>query len=690
MTVSVVAPAVGSVGDDGTGFDRPATDPSADGADASGTASSAGVAQPADAMANFPDPPALDVARGDVAAIPLKIARGERADVTIRSADGEFNVTLDYSNRDEKRRAILYLNTYLAGQESGVASGAYLAGDDDRVAVSERGAAPGSPLPTGTYEVQITGESTDRTVTMNVTESEVGDLTMLRAPEDELSNLTSDRAIRNRRAAGVVTEPPTGDAGPEPAFGDTVVYRLDAGGVFGLMAARDGDTAEDEFLDVVEADDGAFEFSITGPDGEATTVDLRASASNGTLHVAPDPDNETLYVVTNLRDAAADANASSFVDPGRAEYAFADGTHLGAAGDARALDYEVRERALSYDPAESVLYRDAAANQSIGGETTLAPGTELTLVLDEIDGRYDRRFETTVTADGGLDAEVALSDAPETGRFALTTAEIEDTRTMLVTGNATDAVVWFTEHEDESPVDEVGGAQVALGRGGFVVAYEVPPDEEIEADNRIGHTEYLEPGVHEPTIPLDRAFENSENVVLVVHRDTDGNEAFDYPATDDPYRIGGEAVYGEGRVLVEGDTVTPSQTVQYLSVDLRYSDDQSSITTPAGNLTGTATATATETATETQTRTQTTTAPPTTAPTTTAADETETAEPTSTTIPLPTTRPPATANGTATDPAAATETQTGTASAGDDGAGFGALLAVLAVALSALVGVRGR
>lgn len=712
VILSVVSPVVGSVGDEPS-IDRTGAAAASSGAAASVADSaqciagavnrtgSAPVETSEDGTVNYPDSAALDVARGDVAAIPLEIRQGVSADVTIRSQDGAYNVTVRYANNDGRRQALLYVNTYLAGNDSGVAGGTFEASGADRVGVTDRASAPGAPLPTGEYEAVIRAGDSVRRVALNVTDPEIGNVDVFRAPGEKLANLTTAEAIHRGRADGLVTVPPHGSDGPELAYGDTVVYRLDVSGIYGLMAAQDGDSAEAKFLSVVRnasGGDGApIDLAIRTESSCQSVVDLGASAENGTLAVAPDPDNGTLYVATDHRRASYhQRSAGPVVGNADVTYTFSGGTYLADDDVTRQQAYRVRPRELTYDLPEGVLYRNATDGQRITGETSLAPGTELTLRAAEIDGSEEHTAETNVTADGAFNASLDLSDAPTDSRLALTVDEIGDTRTLLVTGNGTDAAIWFGDYESAAPIESVGGSQVALGQGGYLAAYRVPSTEVVEAEHLIGHSAYLEPGVHRPNASLFDGIEDSRNVVLVVHRDTDGDEAFDYPNADDPYRIDGDPLYQVGRVLVEGDTSTPSGEVRYLSVDLRQSDDvaatPNATATPDGNATATPETDETETPTATA---EPTTESPTESPTesTTAEPTTEPTEtPTTTTVPLPTTRPPETtapgANGTAASPDG-NASGTGTTASGD-GAGFGPTLALIAVALVAAAATARR
>ncbi|QLH78952.1 hypothetical protein HZS55_17350 [Halosimplex rubrum] len=652
-------PAAAGVGAGGTGC--PAAGVAAAGS--TGSDASEGAAASRDAsghsLASYPEAPRTDVARGDIAAIQTGIANGRTGTVRIESVDGEFNVSLTFANNDGRKPAILYVNTYLAGNETAVANLAYTAGDNDRVAVADTESVTGAPMPVGAYDVTVETASGTTTQRLTVDEPAVGDLTLLRAPGDRFGELDADEDVAAARASGLISEPPTTDDGPEAALGDTMVYRLNASGFYGLLAAQGGSTSEANFL--AAADDGAVDLSITSSGDCESAVDVPGSVDDGTARVIPDPNNETLYVTADLRRVAVRQGLDrGFVGPGRATYAFDARTHVVESNTTTAVDYAVADRQYGYDADGGILVRSAESGQRVAGETNLAPGTNLTIEVAGLDRDYDTSARTTVDDDGTFGVDVDLSDAPNESRFTASIAQIANSQTLLTTGSAAATAVLFEEYEaaSSSEADRVENARVALEDGGFLAVYFVPPNEQVTRENLIGRSGYLEPGVHDPTVSLDRPLTDSQNVVLVAHRDDDGDGRFDYPADDSPYRIGGDPVYGVGRVLLDGDGSTPPRDPQYLGVTLPPAEEITGTpvptATPTDEPTATATPSPTPTATDSDGPVTTTELPP---PTLRGTD-TPTATPAGTTAPNGTVAPTApngtvgpngtVANGTAT------------------------------------------
>jgi len=651
----------------------------------SGESSGGGSAASSHSRESYPDAPHTEVARGDIAAIKTGISRNQAGTVRIESTDGAVNVTLTFANNDGRKPATLYLNTYLAANESAVADLAYTAGDNDRVAVEERDAVSGAPMPVGAYDVTIETDSGTETKRLTIDDPSVDDLTLLRAPGDRFDQLDTEPSITEGRESGIVTDPPLSADGPEAALGDTMVYRLNASGLYGVLAAQGGGSAETNFLRVAGDDDSDLLNLSIRSEGECQAgVDVRSSIENGDIGVVPDSTNETLYVTTDLRRVASPDSPERFVGPGRAAYQFDAGSHITDSGVRTDQEYVVLDREYEYDGEGGILTRSAASSQTAAGETNLAPETNLTVNVTAIGGDYETRARTTVGDDGSFETDVNLSEAPDDSRFTLSLDQIANSRTLLTTGEAAETAVWFEEYESPSSdgATVVGDVRVALEDDGFVAAYAVPPDEQVTHEDLIGRSDYLESGVHDPEVALDETLTDSQIVVIAAHRDTDGDARFDYPADDGPVQVDGEAVYDAGRVVFAGDSSLPPRNPQFLSVRLR----------PADQITGTAVPTATPTETPTVTPTATPTDGPVTTtelpPPTLRDDETPTPMPGATTAPNGTTVPTAETNGTVgPNETTANGVDTDGGPTDELGPGFGpvaALAAVVVVVLAAL------
>ncbi|NEU55938.1 hypothetical protein [Halorussus sp. MSC15.2] len=127
---------------------------------------------------------------------------------------------------------------------------------------------------------------------------------------------------------------------------------------------------------------------------------------------------------------------------------------------------------------------------------------------------------------------VAVQEENETTTATETTAAGGETTTDFV--NLDDADITFDNQTSNGTVVNV--TQAVLPEGGFVTVHlaqnvtgnftTIVDSEKI--GQRVGNSTYLEPGLNENvTIRLDRPVTESQTLIAVLHRDTNGNQQFD-------------------------------------------------------------------------------------------------------------------------------------------------------------------
>lgn len=96
--------------------------------------------------------------------------------------------------------------------------------------------------------------------------------------------------------------------------------------------------------------------------------------------------------------------------------------------------------------------------------------------------------------------------------------------------------------------DTVDVAGTYLSEGGFVVLHEA------SSGDVIANSDYLDPGFHGNTgsisIVLNSQLSDTTDVVAMPHRDTDGNQIYGFPTTDDPYLRGSAPVTDTASVAI--------------------------------------------------------------------------------------------------------------------------------------------
>jgi PGF-CTERM protein len=93
--------------------------------------------------------------------------------------------------------------------------------------------------------------------------------------------------------------------------------------------------------------------------------------------------------------------------------------------------------------------------------------------------------------------------------------------------------------------------RVDLAAGGFVVVHDASLFAGEVEGSVLGASAYLEPGVHEDVqVTLDTPANESQLLVPMAHRDTDGDETYEFPDADGPYTANGSAVVDTAEVSV--------------------------------------------------------------------------------------------------------------------------------------------
>ncbi|MFB6128016.1 MAG: PGF-CTERM sorting domain-containing protein [Halolamina sp.] len=113
----------------------------------------------------------------------------------------------------------------------------------------------------------------------------------------------------------------------------------------------------------------------------------------------------------------------------------------------------------------------------------------------------------------------------------------------------------------ESDGNTVVVEDVDLSEGGFVVIHDSSLFAGEVAGSVLGASEYLEAGHHERVeLTLSEPANESQVLVAMAHRDTDGNEAYDFPEADGPYTADGGAVVDTGKALVTASVSVADQS----------------------------------------------------------------------------------------------------------------------------------
>ncbi|WP_197409661.1 DUF7282 domain-containing protein [Haloferax profundi] len=197
----------------------------------------------------------------------------------------------------------------------------------------------------------------------------------------------------------------------------------------------------------------------------------------------------------------------------------------------------------------------------VGASAYLEPGVHenVTVTLDE-----PIRSSQVLTPMAHMD-----TDGDQTYTFAESDGEADGP--YVADGGAVVASAHTSVNAVVTSADQSGDGttvtveSVTLHDGGFVTVHDATVTEGAVFESVRGTSAYLEPGTHENVeIVLDTPLEESGTIVPMAHRDTNGNQAYDFltseGADDGPYVASTGAVVDTAAYTVDMDSETTMDT----------------------------------------------------------------------------------------------------------------------------------
>ncbi|PSP33752.1 hypothetical protein BRC64_02735 [Halobacteriales archaeon QH_10_67_22] len=362
---------------------------------------------------------------------------------------------------------------------------------------------------------------------------------------------------------------------------ELVVHQVSASGVEGPVVNRSstrGVNATVAFLRELNgsATGPGFDPELNAFNASVRETDLgpnegrdRFALGTDNFELIPDPDNDTYYMVVDLAAVEADLEDGQDWTAGFGfERYDAVGPVIGVEGDG------VSESTWTYRDPDATLERTldgvvllrAIDRQLVAGETTVAPGTELTVRVRSTDD--DGAFFETVDAR----VEPGRTFGPTTDAFADDrpgtdfTAEvyrggdpISDEFDGRLVAAATGEINVTAQALRDSERQEVVVDSVTLSEGGFVAVRAGNATEPV-----VGTSEKLAPGSHENVrIDVEPPIDGSTTVIAIAHLDTDRDNRYAFERgslRDRPYVTDGVPVADRASVGVETPTPTVTET----------------------------------------------------------------------------------------------------------------------------------
>ena len=174
-------------------------------------------------------------------------------------------------------------------------------------------------------------------------------------------------------------------------------------------------------------------------------------------------------------------------------------------------------------------------------------GLAASLEPNAADGAALAQETTTAANDTVADTETAVDTETETGTETTVANETETPGPAPQPDNASLTILNQTAgitFVEQTPNDTIVMVERAvLPEGGFVVIHaaqnasaEYATEENVAVGPVLGNSTYLGPGNHSNVvIQLDRPMTESQTLVAMAHRDTNGNQQYDFPEADGPY-----------------------------------------------------------------------------------------------------------------------------------------------------------
>jgi len=473
---------------------------------------------------------------------------------------------------------------------------------------------------------------------------------------DEMTDNTDDPLDGNLTQTSRVTD------------GEIIIHQITASGLEGPLQNRTNPAVEgsndtyaflqerapvggnDEVAGPYNVFSATFENENPEPNEPLRTFGLQTTDDFVFL---PDYENDTYYVAVVIDEV--DDQKLRYGDEWNATFNFPEfdtiGPNLGGDGGGTVnSEWVYQEPMAQPDLVNGAIEIRNAANQTIPGQTNVAPGTQLQIRIQSRDDNSPFLVPLNTRVQEGDNGGDLVNDFAFTGDFSTRSGGINFTAVIRRSGQEiTDefdgrllgpptATVTFNDQSVSSEVETqavtVASVQMDYGstenRGGFIAIHQGSASGPV-----IGVSNYLDGGqTQNVRIALNASLTEETTLVAMPHLDTNGNQVYEFgeaPGLDAPYTTS------------DGAPVTDSATISVV------------VDTPVPSPTPTETPTPTPTPTSTP------------EPTPTA-----TPEPTPTATPEPTEEP--------------TPTPTTTTS----GPGFGVVVAVIALLAAALLAARRR
>ncbi|WP_238709520.1 DUF7282 domain-containing protein [Natronorubrum halophilum] len=336
--------------------------------------------------------------------------------------------------------------------------------------------------------------------------------------------------------------------------------------IFEAIDRSPGATIHEKF----ESSPLSLEVVQTNADGEPKQLDMAENGSG--IEIAPDPNTAD----SRLYDSAEqgiffgfDLNEVTLYQDGEPVQAEPGETYTATLTietengvEEEAIEFELVEGESWIGDEDGEVEIPQSENAEIQLNTELAAGGEWTIAVQSADGSLNVSEEDNVPEGHGnvLAGKVAGSMPTSTAVLPIDTSGLEYDTELTLTASLeedppdspvrvveTTGVIVAPPSASVSVTDQSGDGdtltvdELDLSDGGFVSVHT-----DSETGPTIGSSSYLDAGTHSDVeVSLDEPVDEDTTLYVLVHRDTNGNEEFDFPSSDGAYEDAGTSVSGD-------------------------------------------------------------------------------------------------------------------------------------------------
>jgi PGF-CTERM protein len=245
--------------------------------------------------------------------------------------------------------------------------------------------------------------------------------------------------------------------------------------------------------------------------------------------------------VVDSAAVTASATVSASAQPTDGESVVVDRVELSAPGFVVVHDQTLLDEGDAVGSVAGVSdYLPAGVHENVRVELDSSVGSETVVPMAHRDTNGNEQYD--------------FPDAD--GPFTADGSAVVDTAAMTVSDTST---VDFAAQASGGHTVTVDSVYVP--DGGFVVMHDAALADGMAVESVVGASDYLAPGLHRNVVvTLDSPLDEGEQLTAMTHRDTNGNEAYEFPDADGPYTADGGAVVDGGMVSVSASVDMDAQS----------------------------------------------------------------------------------------------------------------------------------